>query len=167
MGAYSKLNRPILVMDYDPQWPVLFEQEKEKIIAALGHNVLMVQHIGSTTVPGLAAKPTIDIGVGIRSLADASVLIPRIEKLAYVYEPALEQLLPERRFFLERYANRPYLPSSSGGSRSSSVGQTDPISRLSTKVSSCCTGIRGIEKAVSETLWAGYRSLRDWKNDVC
>ena len=99
MGAYAKLNRPILVVDYDPQWPILFEQEKERIIAAVGRFLLMVEHIGSTSVPGLAAKPVIDIGVGIRSLADASVLIPYIERLAYVYEPALEQLLPERRFF--------------------------------------------------------------------
>lgn len=99
MGAYSKLNRPILVVDYDPQWPILFEQEKERILTTLKSHVLMVEHIGSTAVPGLAAKPVIDIGVGIRSLADASILIPSIEKLAYVYEPALEQLLPECRFF--------------------------------------------------------------------
>jgi GrpB-like predicted nucleotidyltransferase (UPF0157 family) len=99
MGAYSKLNRPILVVDYDPQWTILFEQEKERIIAALGSYLLMIQHIGSTAVPGLAAKPVIDIGVGIRSLADAPILIPCIEKLAYVYEPALEQFLPQRRFF--------------------------------------------------------------------
>jgi GrpB-like predicted nucleotidyltransferase (UPF0157 family) len=99
MGAYSKLNRPILVVDYDPQWPILFELEKERIIATLGNYLLMVEHIGSTAVPGLAAKPVIDIGVGIRSLADAPVLIPCIEKLGYVYEPALEQLLPQRRFF--------------------------------------------------------------------
>lgn len=99
MGAYSKLNRPILVVDYDPQWPVLFEQEKELIIAALGSSLLMVEHIGSTAVPGLAAKPVIDIGVGIRSLGEAPVLRTCIEKLGYVYEPALEQLLPERRFF--------------------------------------------------------------------
>lgn len=99
MGAYSKLNHPILVVDYDPQWPILFEQEKKRILAALGSYLTMVTHIGSTAVPGLAAKPIIDIGVGIRSLADAPILIPCIKKLTYVYEPDLEQLLPERRFF--------------------------------------------------------------------
>jgi len=99
MGAYSRLNRPILVVDYDPQWPILFEQEKERIISALGNYLLMTEHIGSTAVPGLAAKPVIDIGVGIRSIAAAPLLISCIEKLAYVYEPTLEQLLPEQRFF--------------------------------------------------------------------
>lgn len=99
MGAYSRLNRPILVVNYDPQWPILFEQEKERIIAALGSYLLMIDHIGSTAVPGLAAKPVIDIGLGVRSLPEATLLIPSIERLGYVYEPTLEQLLPERRFF--------------------------------------------------------------------
>ena len=99
MGVYSKFNRPIVVVDYDPQWPSLFEKEKEAIIAALGSRFLMIEHIGSTAVPGLAAKPVIDIAVGIKSLADAPVLIPRIEQLGYRYEPTFEQLVPERRLF--------------------------------------------------------------------
>jgi GrpB-like predicted nucleotidyltransferase (UPF0157 family) len=99
MGVYSRLNRPIVVVDYDPRWPVLFEQEKEEIIGALGNKVLTIEHIGSTSVPGLAAEPVIDIGVGIQNLADADDLIPRVESLGYIYEPTFEKLLPERRFF--------------------------------------------------------------------
>jgi GrpB-like predicted nucleotidyltransferase (UPF0157 family) len=99
MGVYSRFNRPILVVEYDPQWPILFEQEKETILAALGSSLLMVEHIGSTSVPGLAAKPVIDMGVGVRSLAAAAALMPAIERLGYAYEPAFEQLVPERRFF--------------------------------------------------------------------
>jgi GrpB-like predicted nucleotidyltransferase (UPF0157 family) len=99
MGVYSKFNRPILVLEYDPQWPVLFEKEKAAILAALRNRLLMVEHIGSTAVPGLAAKPVIDIAVGIQSLADAPVLIPCIERLGYIYDPILEQLVPQRRFF--------------------------------------------------------------------
>jgi GrpB-like predicted nucleotidyltransferase (UPF0157 family) len=99
MGVYSKLNRPIIVVDYDPQWSLLFAREQEAILAALGNRVLMVEHIGSTAVPGLAAKPVIDMAVGIQSLADAPALISYLEQLGYVYEPMLEQLIPERRFF--------------------------------------------------------------------
>jgi GrpB-like predicted nucleotidyltransferase (UPF0157 family) len=99
MGVYSKFNRPILVLDYDPQWPILFEKEKEAIIAALGSKVLLLEHIGSTAVPGLAAKPVIDIAVGVQSLVDAPVLIPCLEQLGYIYDSILEQLVPERRFF--------------------------------------------------------------------
>jgi GrpB-like predicted nucleotidyltransferase (UPF0157 family) len=99
MGVYSKFNRPILVVAYDPQWPILFEREKEKLMALPGSSLLMVEHMGSTSVPGLAAKPVIDIGVGMRSLAEAPALMLSIESLGYAYEPALEQLVPERRFF--------------------------------------------------------------------
>jgi GrpB-like predicted nucleotidyltransferase (UPF0157 family) len=99
MGVQSKFNRPIHIVDYDPQWSSLFEKEKAAILAAVGNRVLMVEHIGSTAVPGLAAKPVIDIAVGIHSLADAPGLIPGIEQLGYFYEPTLEQLVPERRFF--------------------------------------------------------------------
>ena len=99
MGVYAKFNRTILVTEYDPQWPILFEREKAEMIAALGSSLLMIEHIGSTAIPGLAAKPVIDIGVGVRSLADAPAFMPSIEKLGYAYEPTLEQLLPERRFF--------------------------------------------------------------------
>lgn len=99
MSVYSKFNRPIVVEDYNPQWPSVFAKEKAAIMAALRDRLLMVEHIGSTAVPGLAAKPVIDIAVGIQSLADAPDLIPRIEQLGYFYEPTLEQVAPERRFF--------------------------------------------------------------------
>jgi GrpB-like predicted nucleotidyltransferase (UPF0157 family) len=99
MGVYSKFNRPILVVDYDPQWPILFEKEKAAITAALGSRFLRIEHMGSTAVPGLVAKPVIDIAVGVQSLAAAPVLIPCIEQLGYIYDPILEQLVPERRFF--------------------------------------------------------------------
>jgi GrpB-like predicted nucleotidyltransferase (UPF0157 family) len=86
-------------VDYDPQWPVLFEREKERLLGAVGGRLLTIEHIGSTSVPGLAAKPVIDLGVCVRSLAEADELLPCIERLGYIYEPALEKLLPERRFF--------------------------------------------------------------------
>jgi GrpB-like predicted nucleotidyltransferase (UPF0157 family) len=99
MGVYSKFNRPIVVVDYDPQWPLLFEKERATIMAALGSRFLMIEHIGSTAVPGLAAKPVIDIAVGIQNLGDVPALIPHIEQLGYRYEPTFEELTPERRLF--------------------------------------------------------------------
>ena len=99
MGVYSKLKRPIIVVDYDPQWYSLFEGEKKKLAIALHNRFLMIEHIGSTAVPDLASKPVIDIGVGVRSLTDLNDLIPPIERLGYIYEPVFEQLVPERRFF--------------------------------------------------------------------
>jgi len=99
MGIYSKLNRPIIIAAYDPQWPVLFEQERKRIEAVLGKGTVLIEHIGSTAIPGLTAKPVIDIAIGIQSLEMALKYIPLIESLEYTYEPTLERLLPERRFF--------------------------------------------------------------------
>ena len=65
MPAYTQLNRPIVVVDYDPNWPALYEAESERISSALGGQVVQIEHIGSTAVPGLAAKPVIDISVGV------------------------------------------------------------------------------------------------------
>lgn len=98
MGRYYKLNRPIHVVDYDPNWPVLYEAEKERILAALGKAVIQIEHFGSTSVPGLPAKPVIDIAVGVGDLGQARVYIPSLENLGYTYEPALEGDLPARRF---------------------------------------------------------------------
>jgi GrpB-like predicted nucleotidyltransferase (UPF0157 family) len=61
----------VTIVDYNPIWPELFELEKEKLLAAVGDYVLDIQHIGSTAVPGLAAKPVIDIMIGVRTLAEA------------------------------------------------------------------------------------------------
>lgn len=99
MGIYSKLNRPIIIADYDPQWPVLFEQERQLILAALENGAILIEHIGSTAISGMAAKPVIDIAIGIQSLEMAPEYIPLIKGLGYIYEPTLERLLPERRFF--------------------------------------------------------------------
>ena len=53
------------IVDYDPRWPQLFQQEKSSIVAVLGIHSNRVEHIGSTAVPGLGAKPIIDLMVGI------------------------------------------------------------------------------------------------------
>jgi GrpB-like predicted nucleotidyltransferase (UPF0157 family) len=65
---------PIVVGDYDPSWPSMFDDERTRIEAALGPLVLAIEHIGSTSVPGLAAKPIIDLLVGVTSLAE---ILPR------------------------------------------------------------------------------------------
>lgn len=99
MGIYSKLNRPIIITEYDLQWPLLFEQEREQIQAVLGDEAIRIEHIGSTAIPGLASKAVIDIAIGIQHLEMASKYISLLEGLEYTYEPTFEALLPERRFF--------------------------------------------------------------------
>jgi GrpB-like predicted nucleotidyltransferase (UPF0157 family) len=55
----------VQIVEYDPGWPVRFEQERERIAAALGPVARRIEHVGSTSVPGLAAKPIVDVSVSV------------------------------------------------------------------------------------------------------
>jgi NAD-dependent deacetylase len=88
---------PIVISDYDSSWPVLFREEAERVGEALGDLVVAVEHIGSTAVPGLAAKPVIDILAGLRSLEIGRARIAAMEVLGYEYLGELG--LPGRYYF--------------------------------------------------------------------
>ncbi len=88
MGGMSDGRKAIEVRDYDPGWVRLFDLERERLSAALGELAVAVEHIGSTAVPGLAAKPIVDIAVvltGDDGMADA---VARVESLGYERHPA-------------------------------------------------------------------------------
>jgi GrpB-like predicted nucleotidyltransferase (UPF0157 family) len=77
----------------------MYEEEKERILAALGPAVIAIEHIGSTAVPGLAAKPIIDIMLGIRTLDEVPALYGPLAGIGWEYAPEFELIIPERRFF--------------------------------------------------------------------
>jgi GrpB-like predicted nucleotidyltransferase (UPF0157 family) len=90
----------IVVCDYDPAWPVLFEKESAIIRNALGPLVLTVEHVGSTAVPGLPSKPIIDLLVGVRSFDEAMErCVEPMQGLGYVYIPEYASWLPGELFF--------------------------------------------------------------------
>jgi len=90
----------LIIVDYNPAWPELFEQEKAHLLAALGDRVETIEHFGSTSVPGLAAKPVIDILIGVRDLAEVErFCIAAITGLGYEYVPDYEDEMPNRRYF--------------------------------------------------------------------
>jgi GrpB-like predicted nucleotidyltransferase (UPF0157 family) len=74
----------ITIVDYHPDWPKKFETHARVIAEALGSSALRVEHIGSTSVPGLAAKPIIDILVVVPDSADESAYLPQLEAAGYV-----------------------------------------------------------------------------------
>jgi GrpB-like predicted nucleotidyltransferase (UPF0157 family) len=74
----------IKIVDYDPDWPKKFEMHARVIADALGGSALRIEHIGSTSVPGLAAKPIIDILVVVQDSADESGYLPLLEEAGYV-----------------------------------------------------------------------------------
>jgi GrpB-like predicted nucleotidyltransferase (UPF0157 family) len=77
---------PIVVTEYDKEWPALFEQIARPVRNAVADLGAEVEHIGSTSVPGLAAKPVIDLDVVVRSAADVPIAIDRLRSLGYVYQ---------------------------------------------------------------------------------
>lgn len=90
---------PIVIANYNPQWPLLYQEEKSRIQSAIAQAVVAIEHVGSTAVPGLGAKPIIDIMVAVRSLADAEACIEPLQSIGYEYVPEYEVFIPERRYF--------------------------------------------------------------------
>jgi GrpB-like predicted nucleotidyltransferase (UPF0157 family) len=74
----------IEVVDYDPEWPRLFEREADRIRAVLGKRAVQLEHVGSTSVPGLAAKPIIDIMLVVPDSGDELAYVPDLEAAGYV-----------------------------------------------------------------------------------
>jgi len=92
------LNKSIYLAPYDPEWPRLFEREAARIRAALGDRALLVEHVGSTSVPGLAAKPKIDIDLVVADTTDEAAYVPSMEAAGYVLH-VREPGWHEHRFF--------------------------------------------------------------------
>jgi GrpB-like predicted nucleotidyltransferase (UPF0157 family) len=89
---------PVIIIDYDPSWPDLFEELRAPVAAALGDLVVIVEHVGSTAVPGLAAKPIIDMDVVVPSVAEIPEVIGRLDILGYVHQGDLG--IPGREAFI-------------------------------------------------------------------
>jgi GrpB-like predicted nucleotidyltransferase (UPF0157 family) len=77
VGGIEK--RRIVIADYDPRWPARFELERERIQTALGALALRIEHVGSTAVPGLAAKPVVDIQVSVAGLDAETAYVAPLE----------------------------------------------------------------------------------------
>lgn len=92
IGGLEKTD--IVIADYDPEWPIRFEQERETIVCALADRAIAVDHIGSTSVPGLAAKPIIDICLTVADSADESAYLGSLVQAGYelrVREPRFHE----------------------------------------------------------------------------
>jgi GrpB-like predicted nucleotidyltransferase (UPF0157 family) len=75
--------REVLMVEYDPSWPKLYEEHRDRILNAIGDSVRMVEHIGSTAVPGLAAKPIIDVMVTVDDPDDETRYLGPLEDAGY------------------------------------------------------------------------------------
>jgi GrpB-like predicted nucleotidyltransferase (UPF0157 family) len=84
IGELKPQTGPILISDYDPAWPVLFEREAARVRAILGEGVKLLEHVGSTSVPNLPAKPIVDMVLAVLDSSDESTYVPPMEKAGYV-----------------------------------------------------------------------------------
>lgn len=84
IGALKPLSSRILIVDYDPQWPELFGWEADRIQAVLGCRALRIEHIGSTSVPGLVAKPVIDVVLVVGDAGDEDTYVPDLKAAGYL-----------------------------------------------------------------------------------
>jgi GrpB-like predicted nucleotidyltransferase (UPF0157 family) len=78
-----RLDGPVQLADYDPAWPGLYEREAVRIRSALGDRVIVLEHIGSTSVPGLAAKPVIDILLVVADPSQEDDYLTALESAGY------------------------------------------------------------------------------------
>ena len=84
IGEPTRADGPILLADYDPTWPALYEREAARIRSLLGDRVRLLEHVGSTSVPGLAAKPIIDLALAVVDPADEPAYVPDLEAGGYI-----------------------------------------------------------------------------------
>jgi GrpB-like predicted nucleotidyltransferase (UPF0157 family) len=101
VGEMKPLSCRIPIVDYDPQWPVLFGREADRIRAALGSRALRIEHTGSTSVPGLVAKPIIDVLLVVTDSGDEDVYVPALEAAGYLLR------VREANWYEHRMFNRP------------------------------------------------------------
>jgi GrpB-like predicted nucleotidyltransferase (UPF0157 family) len=94
VGELRPHDAPIVLVEYDPEWPVLFAREARRIREVLGERVLQLEHVGSTSVPGLIAKNILDILLAVAESSDEPSYVPDLEKAGYrltVREPEWHQ----------------------------------------------------------------------------
>ena len=84
VGEVVEHDATIDLVDYDDEWPWLFRREANRIRGALGSKALRIEHVGSTSVPGLAAKPIVDIDLVVADSSDEDTYVPELEAAGYV-----------------------------------------------------------------------------------
>ena len=104
IGDLRPLSGPVILVDYDPEWPRIFRGEAERIRGALGGRALRIEHVGSTSVPGLAAKPVVDVVLAVVDSADERAYVPALEAVGYVLR------IREPEWYEHRLFKRPDAP---------------------------------------------------------
>lgn len=93
----DRVDPAVRIVDYDPAWPALAEEELRRIREALGEVAVRLEHVGSTAVPGLAAKPIVDLQLSVDAIHPRERYVALLERLGYLFVSAPES--PDYHFF--------------------------------------------------------------------
>ena len=96
---YRAMTNRVNVVPYDPDWPRRFDEERRLLAAVFAGSDVAIEHVGSTAVPGLGAKPIIDILIGVPMLVEVEDRMSSLVAAGYEYVPEYEKQLPDRRYF--------------------------------------------------------------------
>jgi GrpB-like predicted nucleotidyltransferase (UPF0157 family) len=88
---------------YSPMWPVTFDIEKGRLVEIFGSDAVIIEHVGSTAVPGLGGKPIIDILVGAPSVEVFDRYIPALVETGYKHVQEFQVAFPQRRFLVKTH----------------------------------------------------------------
>jgi GrpB-like predicted nucleotidyltransferase (UPF0157 family) len=89
-----------VLSEYQDAWPREFEQVAEQLRAILSLPTAVIEHIGSTSVPGLCAKPVLDLALGVSTLREVDAALPALAAAGFLYRPEYESTIPDRRYFV-------------------------------------------------------------------
>ena len=87
-----------VVEPYDPYWPALFERERIRIAAVIGHIIEGIHHVGSTSIPGMPAKPILDIAILLHDFDDGERCIGPLKKIGYLHMGVMDDIPGDRVF---------------------------------------------------------------------
>lgn len=98
--------QPVALAAYDPAWPAAFEAERARLMSLLPDRFVAIEHIGSTAVPGLVAKPLIDLLAGVPTMADAIAVNEVMDRIGYTTSPAMNASLATRQWFMRQFGGQ-------------------------------------------------------------
>lgn len=113
---WDDIHAPVELVEYNPEWPALFAAERDAILAALPESGIQIEHIGSTAIPGLPAKPILDILILVERLDDAVGCIQPLRELGYAFIDYPQNT--DRRFFRKGEPRSHHIHIVARGSRS-------------------------------------------------
>lgn len=95
------IREQVRIFPYDPKWPEKYEMERERLVALFPEAFLALEHVGSTAVPGMAAKPIVDMIGGVRSLEEADALLPVLCQNGYSTSAEFNATLADQRWLMK------------------------------------------------------------------